>query len=551
MGTWTINPDDLAATRTGLGLGTASVVNTGTTNGNVPLVGADGKLAGAVLPPSGGSIDLTASGAITAGKAVLLNTNGTASEVVGTSITQLIGSAFNPANETASDAARIAYMTVPNKFFVLQRSTVSGTDATRARVWDLSTSMVITETTNAVVSGTSSAYGADYSETHDRVICQGQNTSPYYPGIYTASYSTSNGLDVDGITDAAGANFPYGSSVFIGANDHAICTAYPNTGTTANLFYRFYGLTLGSDASGDSLSSPQDYNAGITTGGETYHYYISPIWFSGPSKLMILKHGYHAASDYRVRLGYGSISGTGSSTTYTEEGEGDWNDSDMFMHSGKVKYDAGLDRAVWFDGKFLRTISLTGGYSQSALATVQASYPGTSNPTAACAVIPGTNLVGCFGPDAANSNRLTMWLVTITTGSNAAADTFSVASAVEISTDVASHYNDVCWSPDAGGFLTYLYMPSAASVSFGVRPARTSTNVTSSNFLGFAAASAGDGATVSVQLPGATATPSGGGLTAGTTYYVGSGGGVQTTDAGFGKAGRAISSTQLIIEERS
>ncbi|MDG1416116.1 MAG: hypothetical protein P8R39_12245 [Alphaproteobacteria bacterium] len=550
MGTWTINPDDLGATRTGLGLGTAATVNTGTTNGNVPLVGADGKLAGAVLPPSGGSIDLTASGAITAGKAVLLNANGTVSEIVGTSITQLIGSAFTPTNETASDAGRIAYMTVPNKFFLLQKSTVSGSNVLRARVLDLSTSMAITETTNAAISGSLQPYSADYSETHDRVILQGQNSSPYYPGIYTASYSVANGLDVDGVTNAASSNMAYGASVFIGDNDHAICTTYPLTGTPASLFYRFFGLTLGSDASGDSLSSPQDYNAGITTGGETYHYYISPIWFSGPSKLMILKHGYHAASDYRVRLGYGSISGTGSATTYTEEGEADWNDSDMFMNSGKVRYDAGLDRAVWFDGKFLRTISLTGGYSQSALATVQASYPGTSNPTAACAVIPGTNLVGCFGPDAANSNRFTMWLVTITTGSNAAADTFSVASAVEISTDVASHYNDVRWSPDAGGFLTYLYMP-AASVSFGVRPARTSTNVTSSNFLGFAAASAGDGATVSVQLPGATATPAGGGLTAGTTYYVSSGGGVQTTDAGFGKAGRAISSTQLIIEERS
>lgn len=551
MGTWTINPDDLAATRTGLGLGTAATVNTGTTNGNVPLVGSDGKLAGAVLPPSGGSIDLTASGAITAGKAVLLNANGTVSEILATSISQLIGSAFTPANETASDAGRIVYMTVPNKFFLLHRSTISGSNVLRARVLDLSTSMAITETTNATISGALVPYSADYSETHDRVILQGQNTSPYYPGIYTASYSVTNGLDVDGITNAASSNMAYGASVFIGDNDHAICTTYPLTGSTTNLFYRFYGLTLGSDASGDSLSGGSETNAGITTGGETYHYYISPIWFSGPSKLMILKHGYHSATDYRVRLGYGSISGTGSSTTYTEEGEADWNDSDMFMTSGKVRYDAGLDRAIWFDGKFLRTLSLTGGYSQSALTTIQASYPGDANPFASCAVIPGTNYIACFGPDAANSNRLTMWLVTITKGVNAAADTFSVASAVEISTDVSTYYGDVRWSPDAGGFLLYHYLGAAASKTYGIRPARTSTNVTSSNFIGFAASSVGDGATVSVQLPGATATPAGGGLTAGTTYYVANGGGLQTTDAGYGKAGRAISSTQLIIEERT
>lgn len=551
MGTWTINPDDLAATRTGLGLGTAATVNTGTTNGNVPIVGSDGKLAGAVLPPSGGSIDLTTSGAVTAGKTLILNASGTVSEIQDSSISQLIGSSFSPANETVSDAARIAYMTVPNKFFMFQKSTVSGSDAARARVLDLSTSMVITETTSATVSGVVLPFSADYSETHDRVVLHSQNTSPHYPGVLTASYSVANGLDVDGVTNAAAANFAYGASVFIGDSDHAICTTYPNTSTTANLFYRFFGLTLGSDASGDSLSSPQDYNAGITTGGESYHYYISPIWFSGPSKLMILKHGYHAATDYRVRLGYGSISGTGASTTYTEEGEADWNDSDMFMTSGKVRYDADLDRALWFDGKFLRTVSLTGGYSQSPLATIQASYPGSSNPMNSCVPIPSTNYIACFAPDAANSNRITMWLVTISKGANAAADTFSVASPVEISTDVATHYGDARWSPDAGGFLLYLYQGSAASKSYGIRPAQTSTNVTSSNFIGFAASSVGDGATVSVQLPGAAATPAQGSLVTGTTYYVNSDGTIGTSDAGYGKAGRAISSTQLIIEERT
>jgi len=82
MGTWTINPDDLAATRTGLGLGTAAAVNTGTTNGTVPVVGSNNKLPSSVLdiPPSGGSIALTASGAIAAGKVVLLNSNGTVTE---------------------------------------------------------------------------------------------------------------------------------------------------------------------------------------------------------------------------------------------------------------------------------------------------------------------------------------------------------------------------------------------------------------------------------------------------------------------------------------
>ena len=266
---------------------------------------------------------------------------------------------------------------------------------------------------------------------------------------------------------------------------------------------------------------------------------------------MMMKSGYHSGTDYRPRLTHGTISGTGSSTAYSEEGEANWSDSDMFLDSGKLRYDAGLDRACWFDGKYLRTLSLTGGYAQSALQTIQTNYPGSTKPVKALGVIPGTNFLCLFAPDNANSDRVSMWVVTITKGSTAAADTFSVASPVQISTDVLDYYADVAWSPDAGGFVLFAELASAASKSFGIRPAHATTNVTASNFIGFAEASAGDGATVTVQLPGATATPAQGSLTAGTTYYVSNSGAIQTTDAGFGKAGRAVSSTKLIIEERA
>ena len=77
MSTITLNPDDLAATRTNLGLGTASTLNYGSANGNVPVIGSDGKLPSSLVPASGESIDLTASGAVTAGKTLVLNANGT------------------------------------------------------------------------------------------------------------------------------------------------------------------------------------------------------------------------------------------------------------------------------------------------------------------------------------------------------------------------------------------------------------------------------------------------------------------------------------------
>ncbi len=548
MGTWTINPDDLAATRTGLGLGTASVVNTGTTNGNVPLVGSDGKLAGAVLPPSGGSIDLTASGAITAGKTLVLNTNGTVSESTVSGVSQILSSAFTPANETASGDGRVIYMTTPDRFLLANNSTISGSNINRARVLDLSSSMGITETTVGDLSA-SIIWGLDYSSTHDRVLVHQQNTSPHGVGVYTISYSSSDGLDIDGITNAHTSNLPYGSSRFVGASDHAILTLFASTTTPSTVYGKFFTLTTGSDASGDSLSGGSDFDVGITSGGGTYHYYFTPVWFSGPSKLLMIKSEYHSATDYRTILTHGTISGTGSSTTYSETGEANWSDSDLFLDAGKLRYDAGLDRACWFDGKFLRTISLTGGYAQSSLQTIQSAY--ATYPGIAVGVIPGTNYICVFAGDASNSHRVSMWVVTINKGSDASGDSFSVASPVQISTDAMYYYAEASWSPDAGGFLLYTQGNSAASKSYGIRPDQSSTNVTSSNFIGFAESSAGDGATVTVQLPGSIATPAQGSLTAGTTYYVSNSGAIQTTDAGFGKAGRAVSSTKLIIEERA
>ena len=93
MGTITFDPDDLAATRTALGL----------TIGTDVLAPSGSAANLTNLPASGGTIDLTASGAITAGKTLILNSDGTVSQVGNNAITQVIGSAYTPSSETASD----------------------------------------------------------------------------------------------------------------------------------------------------------------------------------------------------------------------------------------------------------------------------------------------------------------------------------------------------------------------------------------------------------------------------------------------------------------
>ena len=58
MGTWTIDPDDLSSTRTGLGLGNVATYTVGSSNGNVPVVQSDGKLLSSIVPVTDVAPDL-------------------------------------------------------------------------------------------------------------------------------------------------------------------------------------------------------------------------------------------------------------------------------------------------------------------------------------------------------------------------------------------------------------------------------------------------------------------------------------------------------------
>ena len=100
MGTITINPDDLAATRTNLGLGTASTLNVGTSANNIVQLSGSGALPAVSgeallnLPASGGTVDLVADGSITAGKPVAITEAGKVKQISATGFTstEVIGS---------------------------------------------------------------------------------------------------------------------------------------------------------------------------------------------------------------------------------------------------------------------------------------------------------------------------------------------------------------------------------------------------------------------------------------------------------------------------
>ena len=214
MGTITINPDDLAATRTNLGLGTASTLNTGTANGNVPVVGSDGKLSASILPASGGAVTATASGAITAGKCVILNSNGTVSEISATSISHAVGSDYTQSGETTAELNQLVYDTTDNHFIWGGKNTISGSTAGRVYALDMNSSLAISEAAPPAAAGgvDAACWSATYDETLGRAIFHGSNSSNYVRAhtvnvVYGA-------MKVSPSINWKNSNYPYGCLLY-------------------------------------------------------------------------------------------------------------------------------------------------------------------------------------------------------------------------------------------------------------------------------------------------------------------------------------------------
>jgi len=560
MATITLNPDDLAATRTNLGLGTASILNYGSANGNVPVIGSDGKLSSSLVPASGGTVELTASGAVTAGKTLVLNSNGTVSQIAQTSITQAVSSVLNFTNESSPDGnySRVAYMTVPDVFFVSSRNTVSGTNRSHVAIVSMASDMSLTETVamTAVPGSPNYPWGINYDASHDRGILNYQ-LSNTYRGTGTASYSSSNGLDIMTPVAAVSANYPYGAAEFLpspGGNT-VISTGY----TSNTLQHSFATFTKGSDASADTLSFGSNSSVSGTNGSASHNFYMHPVWFPDESKLLIFRHDYSTsfgsgAMDYRLSVNHGDLTGSGSSASYTSTSHVIGTVSGGFAPSGTINYYPTIKRAVWTDGRTVETFSMAGGFARSGNSSTMQTQDFSSTGSGAYGFDMIDNLLVVFGPDLDNSSVLSYWTIEITTGATAAADTFTISSATAVNSDVVSSAR-TAYNPDHDGFLVWTQPSSGQAKVYGVQIARTTTNankLSSSdgrNYIGFASNSASDGGTVTVQLPSSVATPAQGSLTVNELYYVKDDGTIGTSDVGYGIAGRAISSTKLIVEE--
>ena len=553
MGTITINPDDLAATRSNLGLGTASVLNTGTGNGNVPVVGSGGLLPASVIPASGGTVTATSSGAITAGKAVLINSNGTVSEIAETSVSHAVSaSTFTQAGQSSSaDYPDCAYDTTNDVFMV---AAPSGNTAGDIYAVSVNSSLAISQAAAPVSLGSPNIFNNFvYDASVDRMLLSYRNGSSHE--AFRTANIVSGVIKLSSEKVVFAANYPFGALGIIDADE----TIHLGNSSTVT-YFSFLQRTAGSDASGDTFGTASSA-ATVQEGNMTSvqgNYYAQAIDFSSVGKYLLGSFGYGPGNPnpYGLQYNIGTIGGSAGSRSFSSNSTGTFpTDSSYssfpkgFMSSGRIRYYSSLNRAIVFEGRHLYTISVdaSGTASFSPIQDINPNVAAISGKVGDVGLIEGTNTIVCLYSDGDNSNKLTYRTAEITTGGAASADTFVLGTKQEIHSTLyagSTARTTFEYSPDIDAFLI---VSNNEEELLAFRVARTSTNATSSNFLGIAKSTVGDGASIDVAVSGSVATVASG-MTAGQTQFVQGSGLLGTTDAGLGTAGVALSSTTVLMD---
>lgn len=503
------------------------------------------------LAAGGGTVTATSSGSITAGKAVCINSNGTVSEIAQTSISHAVSaSAFTQASQTAGPGyCDTTYDTTNDAFFVL---TPDGNTAGTLYAVEVNSSLVISQHAAPVAGPLSLSDNIFYDAATDRAYMQYRNGSTQI-GHRTANI-VSGVIKISSEKVVFAANYPFGAVGKLDADETIHLGNYSN-----NSYLSFLQRTAGSDASADTFgtaSSAATLNEGNMT-SVLGNYYSQIVHFTASDKFLLGAFGYGSGSPnpYGLQFAIGTIGGSAGSRSFTSESTGtvptDASFSSFpkgFMQGGRIRYYSSIDRAVVFEGRHLYTISVdsSGNASFSALQDINPNVAALSGKTADARLIPGTNDIVLLYNDGDNSSRITYRLATITTGATAASDTFSLGTKQEISSTLgaaSTARTAIDYSPDVDAFL--LVMNDEEEL-LAFRVARTSTNATSSNFLGIAKSTVGDGASIDVAVSGSVATVASG-MTAGQTQFVQATGLLGTTNAGFGTVGTALSSTTVLM----
>jgi hypothetical protein len=464
------------------------------------------------LTPSGGSgkgAKFVASGALSNGSTVVLKSDGKVEIIAESAITQSIpAGSIATFNSVAVSFLSLTFLTSDK--FVLAYKISTGSKAIVG-----------------TVSGSSITFGTEYtfnsSTSYGISISKDESTSDTFVIFYRDAGNSYYGTAIAGTV--SGTVITFGTAtVFVSASADYISSDSSSSGSIVMCWNSTFGV-------GDSKLVTV---SGTTiTLGSTYAFkssgfgQITSVSFIDATRFVV---AYSASSSGRAKVG--QVSGTtlayGTEVTFHSTG---------WLSNGHISY-LGNSTDVIIEFK-----DDTTGYGKAIVGTVSSgttisfgssyNYYSSSSSSHAFGFADGNQKCVLFYPGPSYGKIIV---------ATASGTTLSFGTAVSINS-VSTEYIGAAFT-DAGKFVAaYKDNTNADGEALGGQVSATSTNLTSTNFLGISDKAYADTATATVTLKGGISTNQSS-LTVGSDYYVQGNGTLSTTTSSV-KAGKAMNATTL------
>ena len=467
-----------------------------------------------------------ASGALTNGKPVIVNANGTVSDITSSSASENLGSQASVISSASGETA-IVYDSNANKFLVAYKAS-NNYGKCKVGTIDTSDDSVTFGSEVTFNAGNTTNIAAAFDSTNNKVVLSYRDNSNSYYG--TAIVGTISGTSISFGTEVVYA------SVNTSAQQNGI--DYDSSNERIVIAYRDNTNSRGSAVVGTVSGTSISFGSAVNFRTQTTNS-PSVSFSSGQNKVLICYGAANTSAEGRV----GTVSGTSisfgtavtflsSESSYIDLTYSSSSDKHILVYkdvndsnNGKVRTatisgtDVSFGTAVDFETEIVNYNSVT------------------FDETAKKFVIHYTD-----GSGGGNADK-----VYYVTGSISGTDV-TVNSRVSVDTTVASGYTVVAANGSGQALLFYQDGSGGNLRANALQIGYSNTNLTSENYIGISRSGAASGAGAIIDTQGAIADNLSG-LTAGQSYYVQTDGTLGTTAADPSVfAGTAVSATKLIVK---
>ena len=486
-----------------------------------------------LFPAGGGNntIEMVASGALSNGDKVILQSDGTVKVVASTAVSESIPAGAESVFNSGGNIQFTSCSFDPNtagKFVVAYTDYGNNTKGTAVV---------------GTISGTTITFGAEYVFSSGVAYYTSCSFDPNTSGKFVVAYKDGNstyGTAVVGTV--SGTTLSFGTAVVFNSGNTLYSTLSfdPNTSGKFVVAYRdagnsSYGTAIVGTVSGTTLSFGAEY---VFNSTDTHNPFLS--FDPNTAGKFVVSYKDQGGFQYGT-----AVVGTVSGTTITFGAKYVFNSANTTQNSSAFDPNtAGKFVIAYYDGGNAGYGTAIVGTISGTTITYGSAYLFNSANTQNTSVSFDPNTVNKFVityRDDGNSNYGTTIVGTVS------GTTLSFGSAY-VFNSAATRYTSVSFDPNTAGKFVVAYLGVAVTAAAVVGTITSIvTNLTSTNFLGIAQATVADTATVEVETLGGLATNLSG-LTIGSKYYVQDDGTTTTNSAGQ-FLGRAVTATTINMKD--